>query len=201
MCTLANVHLQPISAGKMLIFASVFFSPRSSSASKMGKSTMSSADGDNKLEEEPITSRWQAGGSGLSTCHYLHIDISKSPDRPFLRLPQQAAAINPGKRMRGRVKKQSHCRSRPPFHTHTHTSHTQCEIVQVQEHGQQSLFTAIWTFLALCIRPHLLGAKLFKDSSLYVLMVIVFLESNPNRTLYLCHKWHRANYTKCQWIK
>lgn len=122
MCTLANVHLPPISAGKILIFASVFFSPRSSSASKMGKSTMSSADGDNKLGEEPITSRWQAGGSGLSTCHYLHIDISKSPDRPFLRLPQQAAAINPGKRMRGRVKKQSHRGSRPPFHTHV--SHT-----------------------------------------------------------------------------
>lgn len=123
MCTLANVHLPPISPGKILIFASVFFSPRSSSASKMGKSTMSSADGDNKLGEEPITSRWQAGGSGLSTCHYLHIDISKSPDRPFLRLPQQAAAINPGKRMRGRVKKQSHCGSRPPFHTHTRLAH------------------------------------------------------------------------------
>lgn len=173
MCTLANVHLPPISPGKILIFASVFFSPRSSSASKMGKSMMSSADGDNKLGEEPITSRWQAGGSGLSTCHYLHIDISKSPDRPFLRLPQQAAAINPGKRMRGRVKKQSHCGSRPPFHTHT--SRTQCEIVQVQEHGQQSLFSAIWTFSALPISPHLLGAELFKDSSLYVLMVIVFL--------------------------
>lgn len=134
MCTLANMHLPPISPEKILIFASVFFSP---SASKMRKSTMNSADGDNKLGEEPITSRWQAGGSGLSTCHYLHIDISKSPDRPFLRLPQPAVAINPGKRMRGRVKQQSHHGSRPPFHTH---AHTQWEIRQVQE---QSFFLAI----------------------------------------------------------
>lgn len=142
MCTLANMHPPPISLWKIFIFASVFFSPCSSSASKMRKSTMNSADGDNKLGEEPITSRWQAGGSGLSTCHYLHIDISKSPDRPFLRLPQQASAINPGKRMRGRVKKQSHRGSRPPFHTH---AHTQCEIMQVQQHGQLSLFSAILT--------------------------------------------------------
>lgn len=140
MCTLANMHLPLISPRKILIFASVFFLPCSSTASKMRKSTMNSADGDNKLGEEPITSRWQAGGSGLSTCHYLHIDISKSPDRPFLRLPQQAAAINPGKRMRGRVKKQSHHGSRPSFHTHAHTP---CEIMQVQEHGQQSLFSDI----------------------------------------------------------
>lgn len=59
---------------------------------------MSSAAGDNKLVEEPITSRWQAGGSGLSTCHYLHIDISKSPDRPFLRLPRQSHYDKPRER-------------------------------------------------------------------------------------------------------
>lgn len=36
-----------------------------------------------KPEEEPITSRWQAGGSELSTRHYVLIDICGSPDRPF----------------------------------------------------------------------------------------------------------------------
>lgn len=137
MCILANVHLPPFKPFEMLTFESVFLSPCSSSASKMRKSAMNSADGDNKLEEEPITSRWQAGGSGLSTCHYLHIDISKSPDRPFLRLPQQATAINPGKRMRGQVKKQSHRRILPSFCTH---APVQCKIMQVQDRGQQTFF-------------------------------------------------------------
>lgn len=77
------------------------FLSHSSSVAKIGISVMSSAAGDNKLVEEPITSRWQALGSGLSTCHYLHIDISKSLDRPFLRLPWQATMINPGKIERG----------------------------------------------------------------------------------------------------
>lgn len=84
----------------------IYFCPLSFSlilpcVAKIGISAMSSAAGDNKLVEEPITSRWQAGGSRLSTCHYLNIDISKSPDRPFLRLPWQATMINLGKRKRG----------------------------------------------------------------------------------------------------
>lgn len=90
---------------KIFIFVSVSFSPATSSVSKIGIWVMSGADGDNKLVEEPITSRWQAGGSGLSTCHYLHIDISKSPDRPFLRLPRRATMINPGKWEQGMGKK------------------------------------------------------------------------------------------------
>lgn len=45
--------------------------------------------------------------------------------------------------------------------------------MQVQKHGQQSLFTAILDIFSSSLQ--LLGEKLFKDSSLYVLMVIVFL--------------------------
>ena len=108
------------------------FLPHSSSVSKIGISVMSSAAGDNKLVEEPITSRWQAGGSGLSTCHYLHIDISKSPDRPFLRLPWQATMINPGKRKEGR-KTQSRSErlclstlSHSLPHAHTMWKHARC---------------------------------------------------------------------------
>lgn len=55
---------------------------------------MSCAAGDNKLVEEPITSRWQAGGLELSACHYLHIDISKSSDRA---ISEAAIAIHPDK--------------------------------------------------------------------------------------------------------
>lgn len=95
---LANVHLQPLQTvcphAHVHIYLCLLL-PRSSSVSKIGISVMSRAAGDNKLVEEPITSRWQAGGSGLSTCHYLHIDISKGSDRPFLRLPWRATMRKP----------------------------------------------------------------------------------------------------------
>lgn len=91
-CTQSTVHVKDVH-----IYLGLFLS-HSSSVSKIGISVMSSAAGDNKLVEEPITSRWQAGGSGFSTCHYLHIDISRSPDRPFLWLPWQVTMINLGKR-------------------------------------------------------------------------------------------------------
>lgn len=106
-CSLFKPHAWKYSHSSLCLLL-----PHSSSVSKIGKSATSSADGDNKLVEEPITSRWQAGGSGLSTCHYLHIDISRSPDRPFLRLPRRATMINPGKRKEGRKKqKKSHSES------------------------------------------------------------------------------------------
>lgn len=62
---------------------------------------MSSAAGDNKLVEEPITSRWQAGGSGLSACHYLHIDISKSPDRAISEAAMTSHLDKPWKEKEG----------------------------------------------------------------------------------------------------
>jgi len=95
MCTCSLSY--PYAYGNVHISLGLFLSLTLPSVSKIGISVMSSAAGDNKLVEEPITSRWQAGGSGLSACHYLHIDISKRPDRPFLRLPWQATVINPGK--------------------------------------------------------------------------------------------------------
>lgn len=93
LCTHAHMHT--------VIFISVYSSLPivPSCVSKMGISVMSSAAGDNKLVEEPITSRWQAGGSGLSTCHYLHINISKSPDRAISEagIGGGGTLINPGK--------------------------------------------------------------------------------------------------------
>lgn len=147
--------------------------PHSSSVSKIGKSVTSSADGDNKLVEEPITSRWQAGGSGLSTCHYLHIDISKSPDRPFLRLPRQATMINPGKRKEGRKKTLKKPQWECLF------TRTQCGSMWVHIHGQKRTcyFLVIYTFRHIHISSHLLPPpqRSSKIISFTCKMVIVFL--------------------------
>ncbi len=123
----------------MFTFISVVLS-YSSCVSIIGISVMSSAAGDNKLVEEPIISRWQAGGSGLSTCHYLHIDISKSCDRPFLRLPWQATMINPDReREREREEgRKTWTGARVSPHTLPRTFvHTHCRSMQVQIHKWQ----------------------------------------------------------------
>lgn len=125
-CSLFKPHAWKYSYSSLCLLL-----PHSSSVSKIGKSATSSADGDNKLVEEPITSRWQAGGSGLSTCHYLHIDISRSPDRPFLRLPQRATMINPGKRKEGRKK----TKKKPQWECLF--TRTQCGSMQVHIRGQK----------------------------------------------------------------
>lgn len=126
MCACA--HTSTVHVKDVRIYLCLFLS-HSSCVSKIGISVMSSAAGDNKLVEEPITSRWQAGGSGLSTCHYLHIDISRSPDRPFLWLPWQATMINPGKRGRwgggnknpkAKVKECLFTHSSTPIHRHAY---------------------------------------------------------------------------------